>query len=150
MIKNEECSCFNGSDTPAMVELIYLGFNRFGYLLCYKISIESIYQLIKGYRPIHLSRSDYETVLNVFPRALVDAPVLHKNSRYYCCFFEDSPQEVCTLDGDWPVSMFVGIDPEQIDFLLLKHMLGREAKHNEDPADAHQFIYKYCNVPLSL
>ena len=110
-----------------------------------------------AYRPIHLIKPKEDSIMNArFPHAVggcTCTPSQRIVDVIISAFSKIIPKQVCACDGDWPVSMFVGIDPRtnMYSSFVEAYGCGRGAKYNEDGADAHQtHMTNTANAPIEF
>ena len=110
-----------------------------------------------AYRPIHLLRSNEDSILDAkFPHAVggcTCTPAQRIVDVIIGALSKIVPEKVCACDGHWPADLFVGIDPRtgRYSSFVETYACGRGAKHNEDGADAHQtHMTNTANAPIEI
>lgn len=109
------------------------------------------------YRPIHLVRPNFETIVDAqYPHA-INACTSRPSQRLVDvaigAFAKLIPERVCACDGHWASGKFVGVDSRSGRFssYVETYGCGRGAKHNQDGADAHQtHMTNTANAPIEV
>ncbi len=110
-----------------------------------------------AYRPIHISRPDYDTLVDAkFPHAVggcTDSVCVRTIDVIVGALSKIVPEKVCACDGHYQGLEFIGIDPRTGRFSAYTEAYGtgKGAKHDDDGADAHQpNISNTANAPIEI
>jgi len=110
-----------------------------------------------AYRPIHLKRPDFQTIVDAkFPHAVANCTSTASQriaDIVIGALAKIVPQKACACDGHWACSRFVGVDPRNGRFssYVETYACGRGAKHDQDGADAHQtHMTNTANAPIEI
>jgi N-methylhydantoinase B len=110
-----------------------------------------------AYRPIHLNRPDFDTIVDAkYPHAVANCTSTASQriaDVVIGALAKIVPQKACACDGHWACSRFVGVDPRngRYSSYVETYACGRGAKHDQDGADAHQtHMTNTANAPIEI